>query len=180
MVMGIFTKAKQKQDKNLAKYEVTDAMLKAFIGPNAEYYMGARDKDTILGWHWPIFLFAIPWLAYRKLYLFTGLVLLLQAIMPLFGWNHAFNLLLPMFIYATLITRYYYYVYAVQSIAKINKRTQDLVERERLYHKKGGISKPAGIIFGIIIALGSIWHVYAVGTGEIPNPVAEAMDSSSQ
>ena len=177
--MGLFSNAKQKQDEKLAQHQVTDEMLKTFIGPNADYYIGARDKDTILGWHWPIFLFIIPWLAYRKLYWFVLLVLFVQFIMPLFGWNLSFTIQLAIFFYAATTARYYYYVYAVQTIAKINKKTQDSLERDRLYRRKGGVSIAASIIFGIVIVLGTAWHIYAVSTGIIPNPVAQAMNTSS-
>lgn len=66
--MGLLANAKNKMDARLKAHEVSDEMLRAFIGQKTDYYLGARDKATTWGWHWAAFFFTLPWLAYRKQY----------------------------------------------------------------------------------------------------------------
>ena len=46
-----------------------------YITKFRKFYADGRDKFAFT-WHWPAFLFAIPWLAYRKVYGWALVVLL--------------------------------------------------------------------------------------------------------
>lgn len=59
---------------------VTDerALMQAFIGPNAYYYMGKFDEmpaagDFIPGWNWSAFFLGLWWFLYRKMYVYAAL-----------------------------------------------------------------------------------------------------------
>ena len=55
------------------------ADLAAFFGPHADSYLAVYDKmrrrssDWVASWSWPGFLAPVPWLFYRKLYLYGAL-----------------------------------------------------------------------------------------------------------
>ena len=68
--------------------EITDKEYAAFIGKNADKYLGRFHKFNILGidnfrptWHWPAFFLGPFWMFYRKMYLW-GLIALLVSLIP--------------------------------------------------------------------------------------------------
>ena len=168
--MGLFSKAKEKSEARLRKYEVSDEMLRAFIGPKADYYMGARDKTSMFGWNWPAFLFGVAWLAYRKQYWLAIFIMLLCFIPFMRGIGGPVAFVLAMY------SRYFYYAWAHEKIAKINKKTTDPVERARLYAKKGGVSVSLAVIFSVLIIVQAGWYVYLAITNVVHNPAAQQLN----
>lgn len=172
--MGLLANAKNKMDARLKAHEVSDEMLRAFIGQKTDYYLGARDKATTWGWHWAAFFFTLPWLAYRKQYWVLALFIVLGLI-PNFGSVPY----VTMIFLAVVQSRYFYYFWAHETVWKINQKTADPLERGRLYAKKGGVSKILATIFAILIVVQSAWHEYLVWTHQIPNPIAVAMNQAN-
>ena len=59
--------------------DVSEEELQAFIGPNRDYYLDRwedrdGDRQGVRKFHWAAFFFSLPWLLYRKLYRYAGLV----------------------------------------------------------------------------------------------------------
>jgi Protein of unknown function (DUF2628) len=78
--MNLFITTKKRLDEKLKKFNVSEAELKQFIGPNADYYLSAKDKITTIGWHWPAFLITFTWLGYRKQYQLAVLFIVLTIV----------------------------------------------------------------------------------------------------
>ena len=162
--MGLFSNAKKSMDARLKKYDVTDEMLYQFIGPKAGYYIGARDKSTMWGWHWPAFFVPVPWLAYRKQFMMV-LVFIILYVLP-FVLPHIIGISadiawLAIFTHA----RYFYYFWACRSIGIINWQTADPEKRQKSYAHRGGVSAFWSVI-GLVFMLSLFWlaiqHGHAV------------------
>lgn len=94
-----------------------------FIGENTDAYrhklraLYDNDGKYKLQWHWPAFFIPIPWMIFRKMYLWAVAYTLIMAVSPLI-------LLLPVVLLPGLAANYLYYRTAVQKIAKITSRDE--------------------------------------------------------
>ena len=138
--------------------------LSLFLHPNEDVYLEYYDKyfqdgrksHLVLSWHWPAFLVVLPWLLYRKLYLWAVGFLLVAPLVR-------FALLLVvsegvadtvgqgafMAVFAIFAKRIYVN-HALRRIRKIDERNPTSAERDSYLERAGGVSIP-GVVFGLIV-----------------------------
>jgi len=103
-----------------------------------KFYSDGHDKFAFT-WHWPAFFFALPWLAYRKLYVWA-LVLIFLSLVPILN-----ILLVPVF---GLTANYLYYKHTKKKILSL-KTTQtfsDSTQMKAALQKIGGVNPWAGVL----------------------------------
>ncbi|WP_419804290.1 DUF2628 domain-containing protein [Terriglobus sp.] len=164
--------------------EARRAELRDFCGPNADTFLRAYDKlreDTPQvsggrpkfrlfggGFEVAAFFLGPVWFFYRKMWMFawviTGLIVVLMFV-PFRQVGFILSLIL-----AGLAHRSYVQ-YAVTRLTKLH--AANAVVTPAMVQAEGGVSKPAGIIsgiiFGLIYVLGIVSIIYAVTHGVDPN-----------
>ena len=141
--------------------------LSIFFGPSGAVFLdhfsksgghrGLADADAVTAvcrrrpsWHWPAFLFTVPWLFYRKMYS-GGLILIVLPVV--------FDHVLPgglflgsgilIAVTAGAFGRSWYVDHALRRIAKAHGAFDDPSIRTIYMQRAGGISVP-GAIFGFL------------------------------
>jgi len=95
-----------------------------FVGPDIEKYrhkfrdLYQNDGDYKLQWHWPAFFVPLPWLIYRKLYIFAAVVFILQVVTPSV-------MSIAISISTGMMANYVYYKYITHRLGKISSSTDD-------------------------------------------------------
>jgi hypothetical protein len=128
-------------------------LLKLFIGPSkANFYLSKWEKDSLLSWNWPAFLFSWFWLGYRKLYSHLFILLGIFVIIDIFSFylgNQDSAIGMTFAILYGLFGNYFYQKHVERKIKKILKEHGSLAERHVEITRKGGTSK-----WGILASLG--------------------------
>jgi len=119
-----------------------------FVGTDIDNYrkkfheLQQNDGKYKLQWHWPAFFIPLPWLIYRKLYIWAGILLIFQTVSPFF-------LLLPLGVTFGLLGNFLYYKHATRQIGKITSFGE---ERRDDIHSAGGANTMLVTIGGTILA----------------------------
>lgn len=102
-----------------------------FVGENIDAYrhkfrtLYDNDGKFKLQWHWPAFFIPVPWMIFRKMYLWAAAYTLIMAVSPLL-------LLIPVILLPGFVGNYLYYRQAVQKISKIQshgeQRRTDIIQ----------------------------------------------------
>ncbi len=141
-----------------------------FVGPRAAAYVGGLPdttrQDNTAGitssrthpgrWHWPAFLWTVPWMFYRKMY--SGGVILI--VLPVF-LDHILpgalflgsGLLIAMA--CGLFAKPWYIEHAARRIAKAYREFEDPPTRQAYIEHAGGVSV-AGAVFGFLTQIATI------------------------
>lgn len=141
-----------------------------FVGPRAAAYVGGfphsppQDKTTNLTgsrtrrgqWHWPAFLWTVPWMFYRKMY--SGGIILI--VLPVF-LDHILpgalflgsGLLIA--VACGLFAKTWYVEHAARRIAKAYREFEDPRTRQAYIDHAGGVSV-AGAVFGLLTQIATI------------------------
>ena len=125
-----------------------------FVGENMEQYQRKfrtlynNEGKFALHWHWPAFLIAIPWLIFRKMYLWAVALYLIVLVCP---WY-------LLFIVALLPGFFGNYLYYRHTISKINKITSNGEQRREDIIKAGGTNS-IPITIGICFLAGLIMSI---------------------
>lgn len=141
-----------------------------FVGPRPTAYVGrfpdplpqnsaaetSRPRPWLGGWHWPAFLWTVPWMFYRKMY--SGGVILI--VLPVF-LDH----ILPgalflgsgilIAIACGLFAKSWYAEHAARRIAKAYREFEDPNIRQAYIEHAGGVSV-AGAVFGLLTQVATI------------------------
>lgn len=127
-----------------------------FVGDNIEQYQHKfrqlydNDGKYKLQWHWAAFCIPIPWLIFRKMYLWAVAYFVIMSLSP---WY----LLLPVILLPGFFGNYLYYRHAVSGIGKITsvgtQRREDIIKAggSNSILMTIGISLLAGIIMSVIM-----------------------------
>jgi hypothetical protein len=132
---------------------ITTDEIRAFVGPNAPYYLYQFSKFTITGrekfcatWNWSCFGFTFLWMLYRKMYILALITFVIFCIPGI-------NVLLH--IGAGMIGNYVYYRHVKEKIPEI-RVTRSPQNYFPVLEETGGVSRwviALGIIISIIIAI---------------------------
>lgn len=141
-----------------------------FVGPRAAIYAssfptlptGSSPTKTtdpharLGGWHWPAFLWTVPWMFYRKMY--SGGVILI--VLPVF-LDHILpgalflgsGLLIALA--CGLFAKSWYAEHAARRIAKAYREFEDPITRQAYIEHAGGVSV-AGAVFGFLTQIATL------------------------
>lgn len=138
--------------------------VRAFVGKNAEYYIGNFNKFTATGietfaatWNWSAFGFTFIWMLYRKMYLqsaITFLIFLLPGV----------NIFLH--IAVGIVANYFYFRHVANKITEIKRNSSPQTLFPTL-HQTGGVHNWAitvGIVVGVILILTFSFFFAAIST----------------
>ena len=137
--------------------------LRAFVGPNADYYLqawAAADPNggrQALRWNWPAFFLNVIWMLYRKMYLQAAVTFVIFC-MP--GVNIILHILVGAF------ANYLYYKHAKAKILE----TRPHLSEQALYPALkviGGVHSWAitvGIVFGVVLVVTLAFFFAAIST----------------
>jgi hypothetical protein len=139
-----------------------EALLRRFIGPNANYYIDVwkrnRSKDAERrfrmrpSWNWPAALFLWTWVLYRKMWLLAFLAFLLMHVLSAFR-SEGLVLSALMIVATGVYGNSLYLRHALARIAKIRASSSSEEEVLKRLEKAGGASKGAvWSAFGAIVA----------------------------
>lgn len=141
--------------------KITSINLKLFIGKNADYYIEKWDKADnqarFAGWNWAAFFLGVFWLAYRKMYRYMFIFILLSILvgsLPIGGSAYT-----PLFwmILLGLFGNTLYYKHTKQKVSIVKQQYQSTKEMETNLKKIGGIKWLAiGLPLLIFFAYGAI------------------------
>jgi RsiW-degrading membrane proteinase PrsW (M82 family) len=142
-------------------------LFRLYVGPNAETFQKTLDKieaaepkhrQAVMSWSWPAFLVSLPWLMYRKQWMWAGVVLILPTIL-----NYLFGYLSTALIATTvgMQGKSNYVIAALERIRKISSAETDPVRRRHRVARAGGVSV-AGAILGTVILVMSWTAPYLI------------------
>lgn len=156
--------------QNTAAGADTHEDLLQFVGPRAVRYVSGFPRSTRqdyatgsiglrarLGrWHWPAFLWTVPWMFYRKMY--SGGIILI--VLPVF-LDHILpgalflgsGLLIA--VASGLFAKSWYIEHAARRIAKAYREFEDPRTRQAYIEHAGGVSV-AGAVFGLLTQIATI------------------------
>ena len=133
-----------------------EADLAAFFGPEAEVYLrhyrGRAAGRSVFAWSWPAFGASLAWFWYRKLWLGGLLALAL----PMAGsWLPGGDLI--GYLLAVLLAKECYLRAALAARAEADAAKLTGDRRRDFLARRGGTSRPAGVIGGVlVVALGVV------------------------
>jgi uncharacterized protein DUF2628 len=159
--------------------ELTQDQVRAFAGPNADYYIERWHRvrpeggSQGLGFNWPAFFFTVSWLLYRRMYRWFGItlavwlgsgvvvVIVLAAAIQIQAWPLAFAmtlllLILPFFFQVMfgIYGSYWYYLHAQRQISRLTPAGQaDLAAVGRM----GGTDLRAAVASAVVLGFIAIW-----------------------
>jgi hypothetical protein len=129
------------------------ADLATFFGPHADSYlrvydkMRRRSKDWVASWSWPSFFAPVPWLFYRKLYLYGALCFAIPvAIGLLFDMTMAGGAAIVIAVSA----KAWSVAAGLRRIAAADRLELHGEERRDYLRHMGGVSPAAGWLVGIL------------------------------
>ncbi|WP_025899422.1 DUF2628 domain-containing protein [Sneathiella glossodoripedis] len=135
-----------------------ERLFRLFVGPNAEIFLqlnndlNANKKPK--SYNWVAFFFPIPWLFYRKMYLW-GLAILLVPVILYTVFPDLPDASIAIGVVFLLLGNQFYVESANKKIKKIEALGLSPEERDERIRSTGGVSK-TGAIFGGIIMLSLI------------------------
>lgn len=126
----------------------SDDALRAFIGPNAGYYLTERrvmaESGSRVSWNWPAFLFTFLWMAYRKMWALAALACVLAVVFSaslFFSWL-GLVLMLGLGIYGNAL----YLGHARRKVTEVALAVPDASARLARLADTGGTSWPAAVV----------------------------------
>ncbi len=135
--------------------EFDEDIIKAFVQKNSDYYLVKwklmAETYSKTSWNWPAFLFGAFWLSYRKMYLYTFLLILIGifTLIPFIG----FMLALALWIGLGLFGNYIYGQYVYKRLKELSLMAKNEDELKMLALQKGGVSVVAVIILIVLLLL---------------------------
>ncbi|MDR0433763.1 MAG: DUF2628 domain-containing protein [Gracilibacteraceae bacterium] len=145
-------------------WEYSNADMAAFIDKSQPYYMEKFDyfsRGNKLSWNWCAFLFGVAWLAYRKMYKYTLIFVVLSigltAIIP--QEYTGLSLVVP--VVTGLIGNYLYMLHA-QTKMRTAAEFSDQIERINYIRRSGGVSWRAVVAVCLIFIMTMIATVDAI------------------
>ena len=145
-----------------------------FVGSNFEKYrykfheLSQNDGKYKLQWHWPAFFVPLPWLIYRKLYVFAAVVFILQVVTP-----SLMSIVISLSMGA--LANYLYYKHITQRIGKI---TSSADERRNEIMIEGGNNSML-VTIGATVLLGFLM-MFLFYQFFLPPELEEALDKNAQ
>jgi len=141
-----------------------------FVGPRAAAYLSSfpvspaqisptkspAPRTRLGGWHWPAFLWTVPWMFYRKMY--SGGVILI--VLPVF-LDHILPgaLFLGSGLFIAMICGFFakswYAEHAARRITKAYREFEDPITRRAYIEHAGGVSV-AGAVFGFLTQIATL------------------------
>ena len=129
------------------------ADLAAFFGPHADSYlrvydkMRLRSKAWVASWSWPSFFAPVPWLFYRKLYLYGALCFAIPAAI---AWLFDATMAGGATIVIAVSAKAWYVAAGLRRIAEADRLELEGEERRTYLRHMGGVSPAAGWLVGIL------------------------------
>ena len=148
------------------------ADLATFFGPHADSYLHVYDKmrqhskNWVASWSWPSFFAPVPWLFYRKLYLYGALCFAIPvAIGLLFDVTMASGAAIVIAVSA----KAWYVAAGLRRIAEADRLELQGEERRDYLRHMGGVSPAAGWLVGILhiaLAMFLVSQIFATGIAD--------------
>lgn len=150
--------------------------LEAFVGENFGAYRELfhrllhSGKKYDFRWNWPAFLLTLPWLLYRKMYIYAAILVVL-AIIPIPGLG---------FVMALLLGALGHSIYYHHCNKQLSKVTETGAERVRELSNRGGtLSIPVTIVCTLLIGMCISALVTKLFLGDQLNALQEATEQSA-
>jgi len=125
-------------------------MLLVYWDRNPFYYEGQRDiisKGSLITWNWSAFFFGIFWLAYRKMYVYAGLLLVLAWLSPSQLLSTFITLLLGMF------GNYLYIKFTEVKVEEIRANNHDETSALEELKVKGGVTYWGPVLMALLLVV---------------------------
>ncbi|MDP6952484.1 MAG: DUF2628 domain-containing protein, partial [Alphaproteobacteria bacterium] len=133
-----------------------EELFELFVGPNASKFLKIYRAQTAGKYqnsiNWVVFLFALPWFFYRKLYLIGVCTLLFPIILVTIFPSLAGASMTGVAVGLALAANWLYVAIALRRIEKVKALNLPPKERDERIQEAGGTSI-AGAVFGTIIIL---------------------------
>ena len=135
--------------------EFDEEIIKAYVQKNSEYYLLKwrlmAETYSKTSWNWAAFLLGGWWMVYRKMYLYTFLLLLSSLItwIPILGWIVG----LAIWIGIGLFGNYIYGQHVYKKLKELSLIAKNEEELRTLALQKGGTSVIAVIILIVLVLI---------------------------
>lgn len=165
----------QQKESEEAATDETDEWddLALFVGSNMEKYQSSfrqlhdNDGRYQVSWNWAAFLIPVPWMIYRKMYLWAAAYLLLQLILPSVA-------LLALLAVPGLLGNFLYYRHALWRLGKIvsvgDERREDIL--------RAGVTNSMPITIGVSVAA-TVLTFIVYYSFFLPPELEQAMEKSA-
>ena len=146
------------------------ADLAAFFGPHADSYlrvydkMRLRSKAWVASWSWPSFFAPVPWLFYRKLYLYGALCFAIPAAI---AWLFDATMAGGATIVIAVSAKAWYVAAGLRRVAEADRLELAGEERRNYLRHMGGVSPAAGWLVGILHVVLAMFIVSQILAGDI-------------
>ncbi len=150
-----------------------------FAGPNGEVFAKylekcqAKDNGTAVGWCWPAFFFGYLWFAYRKLYLYAIIIVVVMLAVSAIEWSLDLNI--PGYLWFVLNILYGLLgkPAVLNQARKVSNDAESqnatAVLRSIYIRKNGGVSWSAMWIAAVSMAAISVAYIYyAISQMDLP------------
>ncbi|MDJ0931333.1 DUF2628 domain-containing protein [Breoghania sp.] len=133
-----------------------ESLLRTFIGPNADKFLQLHEKKQVRkrAWrfNWTAFFFTLPWLFYRKMYLYGIVVLLIPILIALIFPRLSSSSGLGLAVAIGMQGSGFYLDAVRRRIGKIEALGLPAAERDDLLRERRGVSA-IGASFGALIVI---------------------------
>jgi len=128
--------------------------LRAFVGDEADYYLGAWSEGRKVSFNWAAFLFSAPWLFYRKMYGVAALFL--AAGIGFAAVLHELVVTLGLALLCGFFGNKLYYWQARRVVRKACSGEPLEENRLKILARRGGTSAVAVFVFLLVVLLGPL------------------------
>jgi uncharacterized protein DUF2628 len=158
--------------------ELTPGQVRAFVGPNADYYLERwermdQQESRALGFNWPAFFGTLGWLVYRRMYLWfwnivAGLIGCFVVGIIIIGFAYRYRIpvlgalvsialgLMPLVFWVVfgIYGTYWYYLHAQRQLGRLTTGGQSDVEA---IARAGGTDGWAAVLVAAVFGAMAIW-----------------------
>jgi sorbitol-specific phosphotransferase system component IIC len=134
--------------------EFGEETVRSFVQKNADYYVSKwklmAKTGSKISWNWAAFAFGVFWMGYRKMYLYSAIVLALSILdyLPVVGLLVA----LALWFGVAMLGNYLYGRYTYETLVQLKEEYPDEETFKLMVIKKGGTSI-GGVVIVFIMAI---------------------------
>lgn len=142
---------------------ITEDDFRHFVGKDADTYISRWDamdhSDNRIRWHFTAGVFFVFWLLYRKMYLYSIILLIAVAVsvnLVAFLFSPETSMIVGMgaVVFMGLYGNHMYRAQATRKIRDVLAESSDPEERKRLLEARGGVTFVPHLVFILMLMLG--------------------------
>lgn len=154
-------------DASIPGIEISEQDYRTFVGSEADVYLGRwrsmENLDLRIRWHFTAGVFFVFWLLYRKMYLYSAILLVSVAVIVngvalLVSRPVSMTMGIAAVIFMGLYGNQLYKVHATRKISAIYAATSDPEKRDQMLQEKGGTTMVPHMILILTILLSVIFN----------------------